>query len=265
VKPYAFFASEYPLILSIENHCSRKQQDRMAEHLTNILGDLIFSDKVDRSRNQLPSPEELKRRILIKAKRISANQSVNTSKGLPSPCHFECSFPFTEKGDLENCRRKHSDSIDSVDTVSKKFSDLINYCETVKFRGFEFPRRYWEMSSFEETKAFQCIANFDHYNRRNLSRIYPRRTRVLSSNFDPMPFWLSGCQMVALNYQAKGRPLAFSRAMFRQNGRCGYVLKPKELRGGGEVWTLMDELAHNFYFSQIRKCRKMHLERQRSV
>ena len=38
IKPYAFYASEYPLILSIENHCSKKQQDRMAEHFKNILG-----------------------------------------------------------------------------------------------------------------------------------------------------------------------------------------------------------------------------------
>ena len=38
IKPYAFHASDYPLILSIENHCSKKQQDRMAFHLKTILG-----------------------------------------------------------------------------------------------------------------------------------------------------------------------------------------------------------------------------------
>ena len=138
---------------------------------------------------------------------------------------------------VANSRRKHSDSIDSVDTVSKRFSDLVNYCESTKFRGFEYPRRYWEMSSFEETKALQICSspesrsNFVHYNRRNLSRIYPRGTRLLSSNFDPVPLWLVGCQMVALNYQAKDRPLMFSRAMFRQNARAGFVLKPWQLRG----------------------------------
>ena len=40
VKPYAFHSSDFPLILSIENHCSRKQQERMAEHLTAILGEI---------------------------------------------------------------------------------------------------------------------------------------------------------------------------------------------------------------------------------
>ena len=69
------------------------------------------------------------------------------------------------------------------------------------------------------------------YKRQNLSRIYPKGTRLLSSNFDPLPFWLVGCQMVALNYQARDRALMFSRAMFRQNARCGYVLKPTAIRG----------------------------------
>ena len=69
------------------------------------------------------------------------------------------------------------------------------------------------------------------YTRRNLIRVYPRGTRLLSSNMDPLPFWRSGCQMVALNYQAKDRPLLLNRALFRQNGRCGYVLKPRGLCG----------------------------------
>ena len=38
IKPYAFYASEYPLILSIENHCSKKQQDRISQHFVCILG-----------------------------------------------------------------------------------------------------------------------------------------------------------------------------------------------------------------------------------
>ena len=50
-------------------------------------------------------------------------------------------------------RRKHSDFKETVDTMSKRFSDLINYCESTKFRGFECPKRYWEMSSLEETKG----------------------------------------------------------------------------------------------------------------
>ena len=49
IKPYAFYASEYPLILSIENHCSKKQQDRMAEHFKNILGKEVYENISDKN------------------------------------------------------------------------------------------------------------------------------------------------------------------------------------------------------------------------
>lgn len=125
-----------------------------------------------------------------------------------------------------------------VQSVSDSFSKLVNYCESVKFRGFEAPRHYWQMSSFDETKAAQlCMIRssaekFISHNRCYLSRIYPKGIRVLSSNYDPIPLWLAGCQMVALNYQAHDKPLAFNRALFRANGQCGYVLKPLELLKG---------------------------------
>jgi phosphatidylinositol phospholipase C delta len=38
IKPYAFYTSEYPVILSLENHCSVKQQETLAKHLRDILG-----------------------------------------------------------------------------------------------------------------------------------------------------------------------------------------------------------------------------------
>ena len=68
VKPYAFHTSEFPLILSIENHCSKKQQDRMAQHLVQILGEFMVKGAVDKNRNSLPSPQDLKRKILIKVR-----------------------------------------------------------------------------------------------------------------------------------------------------------------------------------------------------
>ena len=69
-------------------------------------------------------------------------------------------------------------------------------------------------------------------------------TRFMSSNYDPIPLWLAGCQMVALNYQAQDKPLAFNRALFRSNGQCGYILKPEPLLNGN--------FSISIYMSRVR-------------
>lgn len=43
------------------------------------------------------------------------------------------------------------------------------------------------------------------YNKRQLSRVYPKGTRVDSSNFQPQLFWNAGCHMAALNFQTLGQ------------------------------------------------------------
>lgn len=51
-------ASPYPLILSLENHCSVEQQTVMARHLRSILGDKLLTKPLDDiSPLILPSPE----------------------------------------------------------------------------------------------------------------------------------------------------------------------------------------------------------------
>ena len=90
-------------------------------------------------------------------------------------------------------------------------SALVNYIVPTRFRSFALAlerNRAFEMSSFPEEKAQKLIVeqgrDFLLYNQRQLSRIYPRGTRVESSNYNPYVFWQVGCQMVALNYQTLG-------------------------------------------------------------
>lgn len=39
--------------------------------------------------------------------------------------------------------------------------------------------------------------------------------------------WNSGCQMVALNYQTGDKSMQLNQGKFRENGNCGYLLKPE--------------------------------------
>lgn len=54
---------------------------------------------------------------------------------------------------------------------------------------------------------FQEAAFFLKYHTIQLSRIYPKGQRIDSSNYNPVPFWNCGSQMVALNYQTPDKPM----------------------------------------------------------
>jgi phosphatidylinositol phospholipase C, delta len=42
------------------------------------------------------------------------------------------------------------------------------------------------------------------HNRTHLVRLYPKGSRVTSTNFEPHRFWAAGVQLVALNWQTFG-------------------------------------------------------------
>ncbi|XP_036726715.1 1-phosphatidylinositol 4,5-bisphosphate phosphodiesterase eta-2 [Balaenoptera musculus] len=116
--------------------------------------------------------------------------------------------------------------------LSRALSDLVKYTKSVGIHDVEMEvASSWQVSSFSETKAQQILqqkpAQYLRFNQHQLSRIYPSSYRVDSSNYNPQPFWNTGCQMVALNYQSEGRMLQLNRAKFSANGSCGYVLKPQ--------------------------------------
>lgn len=116
--------------------------------------------------------------------------------------------------------------------IAKEFSDLVVYFRTVPFSEDNLPRNYYEMSSFPETKVERFLMPgksrvLKIYNSHQVSRTYPKGQRIDSSNYDPVPIWNCGVQMVSLNYQTPDRYMQINEALFRKNGRCGYVLKPK--------------------------------------
>ena len=72
IKQFGFSASPYPIILSIENHCSIRQQQRMAELLKKILGKHLLMPKYGIVDGKLPSPEMLRKKVIVKGKRLHA-------------------------------------------------------------------------------------------------------------------------------------------------------------------------------------------------
>nr|XP_061838118.1 inactive phospholipase C-like protein 2 [Nerophis lumbriciformis] len=232
INQYAFESSEYPLLLCLVAHCSIPQQRVMAQHMKKILGDKLFVDSPNKDEHYLPSPENLKGKILLKGKRLEP--SCNEPEG-----------DVTEEDEgLEMSRRVEVDDRDHLNGLGykrlrlcKELSDLVSLCKSVQFMDFETSKRdqkYWEICSFNEVDANRFANEFPEefvcYNKRFLSRVYPTPMRIDASNMNPQDFWKCGCQIVAMNYQTPGLMMDLNLGWFRQNGNCGYVLRPAIMR-----------------------------------
>ncbi|XP_006763404.1 PREDICTED: 1-phosphatidylinositol 4,5-bisphosphate phosphodiesterase delta-4 isoform X2 [Myotis davidii] len=240
---YAFQTSDYPVILSLENHCSWEQQEIIAHHLTEILGDQLLSTTLDgQLPTQLPSPEELQKKILVKGKKLSTleedlEEEEELETELEGEQEPELESQFESETQELSPRSKDKNEKKSKAILCPSLSALVIYTKTVSFYNFTHSKehyRFYELSSFSETKAKNLIKEtgnqFVQHNAWQLSRVYPSGLRTDSSNYNPQEFWNAGCQMVAMNVQTAGLEMDIYDGLFRQNGGCGYVLKPDFLR-----------------------------------
>ncbi|NWS31738.1 PLCB2 phosphodiesterase, partial [Polioptila caerulea] len=266
----AFKTSPYPVILSFENHVdSPKQQAKMAEYCRTIFGDMLLTEPLEKYPLKpgvpLPSPKDLLRKILIKNKKnqsVSGKRQSSLKKGRnmepetteqPTSVDAEDSVwagdvaeeePEEEDEQLRNLDEEEIKKMQSDEgtaglevTAYEEMSSLVNYIQPIKFNSFEVSakkNRSYVISSFTEMKACDLLSKFPmqfvEYNKWQMSRIYPKGTRMDSSNYQPQMFWNVGCQMVALNFQTMDVPMQQNMALFEFNGQCGYLLKHEFLR-----------------------------------
>nr|CAH8841140.1 unnamed protein product [Trichobilharzia regenti] len=308
IRDTAFVASDCPVIMSFENHCSKHQQYKLAKYCEEILGDMLLTKPLDNFPLEpgvpLPPPEKLKRKILIKNKRLKpeaekqqlelflkgqtdaiqeenevaedpelaidredgdgntenkANNGdfpsvvvgdsavsptttpISQSVGGSSSAELKRLQLKKEEGNLtaeeEQMMMAHYHYTGATSSIHPLLSSFINYAQPVKFQGFDIAEEeniHHHMSSFSETMALGLLKNqaieFVNYNKRQMSRIYPRGNRVDSSNYMPQIFWNAGCQMVALNFQTPDLAMQLNQGKFEYNGNCGYLLKPEFMR-----------------------------------
>uniref|UniRef100_A0A803TPZ0 Phosphoinositide phospholipase C n=1 Tax=Anolis carolinensis TaxID=28377 RepID=A0A803TPZ0_ANOCA len=293
INKNAFVKNEFPIILSIENHCSIQQQKKIAQYLKEI-----FSDKLDLTSvnagdsKQLPSPQSLKGKILIKGKKLPHSLGADAEEGEVSDedsadeIEDDCKLNNgTTEHQIESFIRKKLESLlkesqirdkedpdcFTVRALLKATHEGLNvnfkqvripspphpisflfpvFQNTLPTKGSLFQVKFFSclsfsyelagsagnVLSFSETRAHQVVQQkaeqFMLYNQKQLTRIYPSAYRIDSSNFNPLPYWNVGCQLVALNYQSDGRVMQLNQAKFKMNGNCGYVLKPQQMCKG---------------------------------
>ncbi|KAM7395690.1 hypothetical protein PAMA_007116 [Pampus argenteus] len=348
IKETAFVTSDYPVILSFENHCSKPQQYKMAKYCEEIFGDFLLKLPLDNypiePARPLPSPNDLKRKILIKNKRlkpeveqkqleafkkhmeagetntpaiimgeeneddtengekeaedkdlnseapnslseatsekeansVSQNNTVgsrkdedrnNSIKKVPDDEVTEVSeateatdaTDISEASDQDNNKKEVPEDseealiaqytyVGATTNIHPYLSAMVNYAQPVKFQSFDLAEErniHHNMSSFNESVGLGYLKTnaieFVNYNKRQMSRIYPKGGRVDSSNYMPQIFWNAGSQMVSLNFQTPDLAMQLNQGKFEYNGSCGYLLKPDFMRRSDRMFDPFSE------------------------
>lgn len=214
IRESAFAVTDTPLIVSLEVHCNPSQQASMVRIMKDAWHDVLVPEP-DKEPDALPSPDALRNKILVKVKYAPPGsspeeyESGEDDRGAPPPAGVKNTKP------------------------SKIIQDLSRmgvYTRGVSFKSFAQPEASMptHIFSLAESKFLdhhekQNEELWEH-NRRFLMRAYPSGLRIRSSNLNPAPFWGSGAQVVALNWQQTDEGMMLNEAMFAGTG--GYVLKP---------------------------------------
>jgi phosphatidylinositol phospholipase C, delta len=252
IRDYAFKHTDYPIILSLEVHCNEEGQRAMAKIITDILGEADMIPESFEGNKRCPPPSELKRKVLLKGKMLAWDDDEDEdpedrAKTLAAIAEAEAGAD-DKKGKGKGKKGGKDEKAEGgageekkdkkkKGAIAKELSDLV-HLKAVHFKDFADSKengKAWEMSSFAEGKMIKITegdpAGFADYNTRQLSRIYPKGMRIDSSNYDPVPAWNSGSQIVALNYQTGADEMWINDGKFLGNGRSGYILKPENMRG----------------------------------
>ncbi|KAI4256055.1 MAG: hypothetical protein L6R42_006423 [Xanthoria sp. 1 TBL-2021] len=237
IREAAFITSDLPVIVSLEVHAGKEQQEIMVEIIEQTWKSMLVKPTASECQ-QLPSPGELRGKILIKVKYVAPERATRRERRQKAPT------PSMRRKDSSSSS-SDSDNQGSVDAKEKKKSSIIEPLSAlgVYTRSYHFK----DLSSSEAAvpchvfslseKKFMDIHEshgptlFSH-NRNYLMRAYPAGTRVTSSNLDPAVFWRKGVQIVALNWQKFDAGMMLNEGMFAGSG--GWVLKPRGYRGNSQ-------------------------------
>eukprot|EP00833_Pecoramyces_ruminatium_P002289 jgi/Orpsp1_1/1176321/evm.model.c7180000057189.1 len=295
VSIYAFKKTPYPMLISLENHCSIQQQINLARDIREILKDNVIVCPFNTNLDSLPTLNQLKFKVIIKVEfKLSFAKSLKTGNDAAIPMdehtgnNGNYDYDDDDDDDLggqeggendEGAREEDydDDSDDETDTKDKnrdieqgnnndnddpddyiditeenyqssdsypvalELAALTVYCKSKPFKGIntalinakhEYACCLSEAASVDLYK--HNIKKYVLLNQIQMTRVYPVGKRITSSNYNPVPHWLCGSQVVALNYQTFDRGTDVNDAMFQQNNYRGYVLKPYYLRSGEE-------------------------------
>lgn len=258
IREHAFVKSPYPVIITLEDHLTPDLQAKVAEMVIQIFGEMLYYPESG-CLEEFPSPEALKHRIILSTKPPKEYLEIkNQKEGTSSPAEKDSSEDdFFMKDTLEGDPKYDSDPDDEDgDIQNQKSSQLAapEYKRLIAIHAGKAKQglRHALVTGLDKVKRLSLTeqdleraaslygTDVVRFTQKNILRVFPKGTRVTSSNFYPLVGWTHGAQMLAFNMQGYGKSLWLMHGLFGSNGGCGYVKKPDFLMKRGPRNELFD-------------------------
>ncbi|CAI0540676.1 unnamed protein product, partial [Linum tenue] len=260
IKEYAFVASPYPVIITLEDHLTTQLQAKVAQMIKDTFGEMLYCPDAE-CLEEFPSPEDLKYRIIISTKppteylmgKSSTRKRSKSQKDKDSDDEIwgreaageGGSKQSSGKGSKSDWSSFDKDEGDGEGGIQEEDEEKTapQYRHLIAIHAGKLKGGIDNMLSIEENKVRRlsmseqeleaaakthgtALVSICRFTQKNLLRVYPKGTRLTSSNYNPFIGWMHGAQMVAFNMQGYDKHLWTMQGMFRANGGCGYVKKP---------------------------------------
>ncbi|KAL2680529.1 hypothetical protein Neosp_008131 [[Neocosmospora] mangrovei] len=175
IRDNAFATNDLPVIVSLEVHCCVEQQLAMVSIMQEIWDGLLLEEP-EVEPVELPSPDSLRNKLLIKVKCALLGRPVSAMSS------------DDEEGNKPATSNK----------MTQELSSMGIYTRGMSFKTLDTPEASHPMHVFSlsETKVQDVLEThacelFSH-NRHYFMRAYPSGARIDSSNMDPSSLWRKG-------------------------------------------------------------------------
>ena len=254
----AFFTTECPVIVTLENHCKAEGQKIIADTLRGVLGDKLCIPKA----GDLITPESLKGKVIIRDKRKDddkdkdkddedeakvAKKHKRRSKEEEAALaeHLEAAKKsIEEEAPEEEVATFLRDLIYVRNTKTKSLKDVtiteLTGKEPFVTSSSWNERKHKKLAGLKVKKGLKKeLSVIEHslhspgsseearpgameaWTRSALARVYPAGHRIKSDNYDPSDAWATGCQIVGPKHAGHSRrqPLVHELGLLPAQGR----------------------------------------------
>ncbi|CAE7156149.1 unnamed protein product [Rhizoctonia solani] len=229
---------DLPVMVSLECHASPSTQETMVRVMLETWGDKLVQAEIEGIEGMV-SLKHVRGRILLMVEwyppASRAPPQHNSSSSSSSSSDDDDDKGDQRQRDIALAGEQAQKQLDL--RISPSLAKLGVYAKSVKPQGDFTVQGVVEplhcllnisesaLSKLVPTRL-EALVQMGHTHQ---TRVYPRGTRVQSTNLNPLKAWRAGAQIAALNWQSYDLGMQLNHAMFTGTG--GWVLKSEYQRG----------------------------------